>query len=1259
VKVTPSLHLSLTLIVVCSFASLRADDAASVTRWDFGSEAANNSVSIAFEEHGAVSRDQSGPRPPEFPDFDANNTAIRLDKKGAHLSISDPGVDSRFDFANGDAITLEAWLKVDPSAEGFSGSSPLSIVSKGRTGNPKMARDNQNWAMRLVPSGGGEAKIGFLFSTGHGTGDAHWHRWTSNNKVDLSHGWHHVAVSYRFGEPQSIRGWINGKPTEGKWDMGGETTEQPVVDNDDVWIGSGTSANSFVGFLDAIAVHRVILSEKSMIARFNRVGGDRVAKAAPAVMPVIEPIPEDRVLVSLADGLPKSDRWLNEGEEWPKEEMQWIGDEFLLARLPRRYDAWGIRDNWKGPLLMRVASDVELPSGNHRLMLRARGLGRLWVDGVLIAETGPVTQKPRDGEQPITLVAEPPLPGLRAHGYHQQEVFGEVHVDDNVSDMSKHRVVLELVVGGSGQQTSTGEVSVAVQFEGTNTFEVLKPTRSSPLPLTDIAVEDALSRIERSLSICDDNSRRTKAASMDSFWSNRHELARQSVAQRASESSLQNTSSEKPIATEADSKKSGSKIDQFIADKISKAIEASSKTDAALAKQFHGTVLPILRDQCFRCHGEKEKGGLKLDSRESVLRAGESELVAVVPGKPEESELIEQVRSGAMPPTGSPLSEEEIQVLENWIRDGAVWPAPLIPQEQVSQPPIIDEESFLRRAYLDTIGLPPTYEEAKSFLSDKDSDKREKLIDRLLADERVADNWISYWQDILAENPSLLNQSLNSTGPFRWFLYDSLRDNKPIDRMVTELILMRGSAETGGSAGFAQAGENDSPFAAKGHIIASAFLGIELQCARCHDSPYHSTKQSDLYSLAAMLERKSVKVPATSRVPEAFFEKKGRESLIKVTMKPDEVVEAKWPFEEVTSTKDDQKIDSLTTDPKDTRDRFAALVTAPSNSRFAKVIVNRVWKRLIGAGIVEPVDDWEGRSASHPEMLEWLADDFITHDYDIRHLLRTILTSTIYQRQATGQNLLATAEQRFFNAPDRRRLTAEQIVDSLFAATGNKMDTEELTFVHDGQRPLGARQNLGRPTRAWMFASLNNERDRPSLALPRSSAVVDVLEAFGWTGSRQKPITNRETDPNVIQPGILSNGLLVSALSRAAKDSDLARMALQNDAPESLVDELFYRVLVRKPKPSERETFVKALSNGFQSRALSDADVVMPTRLAPLPLVTWFNHLQPEANMIQQENERRVKAGPSPEPRLATEWRTAYEDFVWSLINHREFVWVP
>src|SRR5690606_33541868 len=126
------------------------------------------------------------------------------------------------------------------------------------------------------------------------------------------------------------------------------------------------------------------------------------------------------------------------------------------------------------------------------------------------------------------------------------------------------------------------------------------------------------------------------------------------------------------------------------------------------------------------------------------------------------------------------------------------------------------------------------------------------------------------------------NASLNSTGPFRWFLLEALRDRKPLDRLVTELIMMRGSPHEGGSAGFGLAAENDAPMAAKAHILASAFLGIELQCARCHDSPYHSTTQRDLYSLAAMLERKAVTVPGSSNVPAEFFDQTDREPLIQV-----------------------------------------------------------------------------------------------------------------------------------------------------------------------------------------------------------------------------------------------------------------------------------------------------------------------------------------------------------------------------------------
>ncbi|MCA9063443.1 MAG: DUF1553 domain-containing protein, partial [Planctomycetaceae bacterium] len=627
------------------------------------------------------------------------------------------------------------------------------------------------------------------------------------------------------------------------------------------------------------------------------------------------------------------------------------------------------------------------------------------------------------------------------------------------------------------------------------------------------------------------------------------------------------------------------------------------------------------------------------------------------------SELMTRIltddESIRMPPGDAGLSKAQQNVLQEWIRSGAAWPvgAP----DLVTQPPspIISDAAFLRRVTLDLIGLPPTAEEVRLFLADGSADKRQRAVERLLQDDRTADHWMSFWLDLLAENPTLLNASLNSTGPFRWYLYDSLRDHKPLDRLVTELMLMRGDPHEGGSAGFAIAAENDSPFAAKGHIIASAFLGIELQCARCHDSPYHSTTQKDLYSLAAMFERKPVTVPKTSRVPAAFFEKKVRQALIVATLNPDEPVNAVWPFAETTGVADDAGIDSLVHDPKDSRERLAALVTSPQNRRFSRVFVNRVWKQLIGAGLVEPVHDWEGREASHPELLDWLAQELIQHDYDVTHIVRLIVTSDLYQRDAIGSNLTAPPETRLFLAPEKRRLTAEQVVDSLHAAVGRAIDSEELTFVHDGRRPLSNRLTLGSPNRAWMFADLKNERDRPSLSLPRARMVVDVLEAFGWTGSRQKPITDRERDPNVLQPGVLANGALVAILTRLSYGSHLSDVAIQAESAEDLVDHLFLSILSRSPTEEEREQFTAVLRPGFSDRLIPADQVQFPPPLPPLPLVTWFNHLQPEANSIQQEIERRVQEGPPGDPRIRSEWRQVCEDAVWSLLNHTEFVWVP
>ena len=176
---------------------------------------------------------------------------------------------------------------------------------------------------------------------------------------------------------------------------------------------------------------------------------------------------------------------------------------------------------------------------------------------------------------------------------------------------------------------------------------------------------------------------------------------------------------------------------------------------------------------------------------------------------------------------------------------------------------------------------------------------------------------------------------------------------------------------------------------------------------------------------------------------------------------------------------------------------------------------------------MEPVDDWSEAEPSHPELLEWLARQFVESGYDLKHVARLILNSHTYQRQIdTAAIKPGDPDTRLFAGPARRRLTAEQIVDSLFAVSGKAMGVELLTLDVDGRRPVTTFLNLGSPRRAWEFTSLSNERDRPALAIPKAQSVVDILKNFGWRDARQAAVTARDNAPNVLQPAILLNGII-------------------------------------------------------------------------------------------------------------------------------------
>ncbi len=507
-----------------------------------------------------------------------------------------------------------------------------------------------------------------------------------------------------------------------------------------------------------------------------------------------------------------------------------------------------------------------------------------------------------------------------------------------------------------------------------------------------------------------------------------------------------------------------------------------------------------------------------------------------------------------------------------------------------------DDLAFLRRVTLDIIGTIPTPAQIAQFEADRRADRRARAIDRLLADPAWADNWVGYWQDVLAENPNIVNPTLNNTGPFRWWIHESFLDNKPFDRFASELIMMRGSAYYGGPAGFEIATENDAPMAAKAHIVGQAFLALDMKCARCHDAPYHDFKQRDLFSLAAMLKRAPLQIPKTSVAPTAGAG--GRPLLVKVSLKPGEKIDPHWTFAELAR---DELPPGVLRGAGDPRERLAALITSPENRRFAETIANRLWKRYLGQGLAEPVDDREQATLSHPELLEFLGRALVAHDYDLKHLARLILNSHTYQRVPASQES-DDAAKRLFAAPAVRRMSAEQLVDSLFAASGKPFDAGPMNVDIDGARSYKSSLNLGEPTRAWQFTSLSNERDRPSLALPFAQPFVTLLETFGWRSSRQDPLTVRDEQPMVLQPAVVANGVLGRRITRLSDDSALTQLALEDIPLETLIERAYLRLLTRRPSSSEQELFAALLAEGYSTRRVEHPQTVK-RRGCP---ATWF-----------------------------------------------------
>ena len=461
---------------------------------------------------------------------------------------------------------------------------------------------------------------------------------------------------------------------------------------------------------------------------------------------------------------------------------------------------------------------------------------------------------------------------------------------------------------------------------------------------------------------------------------------------------------------------------------------------------FAHDVVPVLKKHCAACHtGEKSEGGFSFNTQRQLLESGYAEA-----GEPDESRISELIQSGdtedQMPPKGrNRLSAKEIEMLRQWIVAGMPWEPgfrfgvsgyepPLLPRDvvlppalypgqnpvdrilhsywgdlNVAPPETVDDDVFLRRAYVDLIGLPPSLDEQDDFLSDARGDRRRQLIGHLLGRDRdYAEHWITFWNDLLRNDYVGTGYIDGGRRQITQWLYEALVNNKPYDQFVRELI-----APTAASDGFINGIKwrgtvnasqvREVQFAQN---VSQVFLGINMKCASCHDSFIDRWTLDEAYGLAAIYSTRELQIHRCDKPI-------GRNA------------QAAWIFPEIGN------VDPQAEQPVRLQ-QLAAVMTSPRNGRFSRTIVNRLWHRLMGHGIVHPVDAMHTQPWNS-DLLDFLANYLVEQKYDLKQVLRLIATSQAWQSQSAAAQDSATSEEFTFRGPVARHLTAEQLMDGVWS----------------------------------------------------------------------------------------------------------------------------------------------------------------------------------------------------------------------------------
>lgn len=458
-----------------------------------------------------------------------------------------------------------------------------------------------------------------------------------------------------------------------------------------------------------------------------------------------------------------------------------------------------------------------------------------------------------------------------------------------------------------------------------------------------------------------------------------------------------------------------------------------------------------------------------------------------------------------------------------------------------------DDAKFLRRVHIDIIGRLPTPDETRQFLADAAPDKRERLVDALLQRPEYADHWANKWADLL--RPNAYRVGIKGVFNFDAWLRDAFRRNLPYDRFAREIITAQGSTwDLGPAVVFRDRREPDEQTT----IVSQIFLGIRLECAKCHHHPFESYGQEHFYSFAAYFARIGQKgtslSPPISGSEEIFFTKLAGQVTHPIT---GEVLPPKPLFGTASEIAPDQ----------DPREALVDWMVSPENTYFADVMANRVWADLMGRGLVEPVDDLRlTNPATNPALLRALGEDFRQHGWDIKHLIRTICTSYVYGLSSTPTER-NVSDTRNYSRYYRQRLRAETLLDAV-------CDITQVPEAFEGVPPGS------RATEIWTHRVDNV-----------------FLDSFGRPDPNQDPPCERTPDTTVVQSLHLMNSANLHA-KVTADAGRVAQLAASEKTPAAIVEDLYLLVYSRLPADDERSFGEKLFAEPNTTRRQATEDLL-------------------------------------------------------------------